>query len=139
MQAARSIGSLLRGSRVPMSRPLKLPTSPARVRAENKALWNEGRTCTGADFFTIGYEGRATAELLDSLRSADVRSLLDIRHTPVSMYRPELSKWNFAKLLAQEGISYVHFPEWGVPKPIRAMAIEAGTREPIWEWIDEHV
>jgi len=39
-----------------MLRPLKLPSRPARVRAESKALWNEARSVTQADFFTVGYE-----------------------------------------------------------------------------------
>ena len=122
-----------------MIRPLKLPSRPARVRAESKALWNEARRIDCADFFTIGYEGRPTDELLDALRSAGVRLLLDIRHSAVSMYRPDLSKRNFREILAREGIEYLHVPEWGVPRTIRAQAIEAGSRDPIWEWYDENV
>ena len=63
----------------------------------------------------------------------------DIRHSAVSMYRPELSKRNFCELLAREGFEYLHVPQWDVPRAIRAQAIEAGTREPIWEWYDENV
>jgi uncharacterized protein (DUF488 family) len=122
-----------------MNRPLKLPSRPARIRAESKALWNDGRRISDADFFTLGYEARSTEDLLSALRSAEVRLLLDIRHSPVSMYRPELSKRNFAELLAREGIEYLHVPQWGVPREIRAQAIEAGSREPIWRWYDENV
>lgn len=123
----------------PKLRPLKLPSRPARVRAESKALWNEARSVEGADFFTLGYEGRSTQDLLRALQSADIRLLLDIRHSPVSMYRPELSKGNFRELLAQEGIEYLHIPQWGVPRAVRSLAIEAGTREPIWQWYDDNV
>jgi uncharacterized protein (DUF488 family) len=93
----------------------------------------------GADFFTLGYEGRPTPDLIAALRSADIGLLLDIRHSPVSMYRPELSKANFRDLLAREGIEYLHLPQWGVPRQIRAQAIEAGSREPIWDWYDQNV
>jgi uncharacterized protein (DUF488 family) len=117
-------------------RPLKLPTNSPRVRAENKALWNDGRSLATADFFTLGYEGRKTPELIEALRSAGVRCLLDIRFNPISMYRPELSKSNFQKLLEQSEIAYVHIREWGVPREIRARAIETGTRDTIWEWYD---
>src|SRR5579862_1541089 len=120
-------------------RPLKLPSRPARVRAESKALWNEARCVADADFFTVGYEGRSTEDLLSALRAAEIRLLLDIRHSAVSMYRPDLSKKNFAELLARDGIEYLHVPQWGVPRPIRAQAIEAGSREPIWRWYDENV
>ena len=92
-----------------------------------------------ADFFTVGYEGRSTGDLIAALRDAGIRLLLDIRHSAVSMYRPELSKRNFCELLAREGFEYLHVPQWGVPRAIRAQAIEAGTREPIWEWYDENV
>jgi uncharacterized protein (DUF488 family) len=122
-----------------MTRPLKLPTRPARVRAESKALWNDARSISTADFFTIGYEGRSAEDLLSALHKAEVRLLVDVRHSPVSMYRPELSKRNFAEFLAREGIEYLHVPQWGVPRTIRAQAVEAGSRESIWRWYDENV
>jgi uncharacterized protein (DUF488 family) len=120
-------------------RPLKLPSNPARVRAENKALWNEARSPETANFFTLGYEGRKTPELLDALRVAGVRCVLDIRYNPVSMYRPEFSKSNFQRLLGEAGFNYYHIREWGVPREIRAKAIETGTRDTIWEWYDNAV
>jgi uncharacterized protein (DUF488 family) len=122
-----------------MIRPLKLPSRPARERAESKALWNEARCIAGADFFTVGYEGRSTDDLVAALRSAEIRLLLDIRHAAISMYRPELSKRNFGELLAREGIEYLHVPQWGVPRAVRVQAIEVGSREPIWHWYDQNV
>jgi uncharacterized protein (DUF488 family) len=102
-------------------------------------LWNEARSVDQADFFTIGYEGRSTDDLLAALRGAGIRLLLDIRYSPVSMYRPELSKAKFRDLLAHEGMEYLHVPQWGVPRSVRALAVEAQTREPIWAWYDENV
>lgn len=122
-----------------MQRPLKLPTRPAHKRIENRMLWNEGRSIEQADFYTIGYEGRSVQQLLTALQDAQVKSLLDIRYTPISMYRPELSKGNFRKLVEGIGIHYLHVPELGVPKDIRAKAIGTGTREIIWEWYDTYV
>jgi uncharacterized protein (DUF488 family) len=106
---------------------------------ESKALWNDSRSPGDADFFTLGYEGRSTTELLRAITDAGVRTLLDIRFTPFSMYRPELSKPNFQRRVAHEGMEYVHCPHLGVPKDIRAKAITSGTREPIWEWYDAQV
>jgi uncharacterized protein (DUF488 family) len=122
-----------------MYRPLKLPSRAARVRADSRAIWNDTRSIACANFFTLGYEGRQTEDVLGALRLAGVRLLLDIRHTPLSMYRPELSKRNLAEMLAREGIEYLHVQEWGVPRHVRARAIEAGSRQPIWDWYDEHV
>lgn len=85
-------------------RPLKLPANGARVRVANKALWNEARSPDRADFYTCGYEGRKTEEFFNLLVSVGVRSLLDIRFNPVSMYRPELSKSNLEQLARSFGI-----------------------------------
>ena len=122
-----------------MTRPLKLPTKAARARAESKALWNEARSPECADFFTIGYEGRTTKDLLDTLAGSGVQCVLDIRFNPVSMYRPELSKGNLQASLERTGISYFHLREWGVPRDVRLRAAEAGTRETIWKWYEESV
>lgn len=120
-------------------RPLKLPTNSAKVRADNKALWNEARSPESADFYTLGYEGRKTDDIMIAVKTAGVKSILDIRYNPVSMYRPELSKNNFQKLVEEAGIEYFHLRDWGVPREIRAKAIDTGTRETIWEWYDAAV
>jgi uncharacterized protein (DUF488 family) len=133
-----SIGKLRRASEA-AQRPLKLPSKSARARAENKALWNEARSPETADFFTFGYEGRPIDELLCTLRDAGVRCVLDIRYNPVSMYRPELSKANLQKSVDSTGLQYFHLREWGVPREVRALAVDTGTRDPIWEWYDQNV
>jgi uncharacterized protein (DUF488 family) len=122
-----------------MNRPLKLPTKNARERAESKALWNEARSVDCADFYTIGYEGRTTDDLVAALKDAEVRTLLDIRFTPLSMYRPDLSKGNFQRRIESAGMQYLHSPECGVPKDIRGKAMVSGTRDTIWEWYDSNV
>ena len=79
-------------------RPLKLPARSERVRAESKALWNDGRSRERADFFTVGYEGRGIHKLFETLRSAGVRCVLDIRYNPVSMYRPRVEQNKLPKI-----------------------------------------
>lgn len=122
-----------------MMNRLKLPTASAKRQAENKIAWNVGRSAEVADFFTFGYTGRKTEELLDALRSNHIRTLVDVRQTPVSMYRPDLSKSNLRQLVETDGMQYVHMPELGVPRDIRAKAIETGSRDVIWEWYDQYV
>lgn len=121
------------------ARPLKLPANSRRVREQNKALWNEARSPDRADFFTLGYEGRSLIEIIGLLKRAEVSCLLDIRHSPVSMYRPELSKTNLQRTIEQSGMHYVHLREWGVPRLVRAHAAEEGTRETIWDWYDASI
>ena len=124
---------------MPQANRLKLPSASARQQAENKLVWNEARSRDTALFFTIGYTGRRLDEFLGLLESKEVQTLVDIRQYPVSMYRPEMSKTNLKRAVEERGMIYSHFPQLGVPRDIRAMAIETGTRDVIWEWYDQHI
>lgn len=124
---------------MPQANRLKLPSASAKRQAENKILWNDGRSVESADFFTLGYTGRKTDDMLATLIDSGVRTLVDVRQTPVSMYRPELSKSNLRQLVEARGMQYVHMPELGVPRDIRAKAVETGSRDVIWDWYDKHV
>lgn len=124
---------------MPQTNRLNLPSASVRQQIENKEIWNDLRSSEDADFFTIGYSGRKIKDIVTTLIKYNVRTLVDIRHNPVSMYRPELSKNNLASLLFPYGISYAHLPELGVPRDIRAKAIETGTRDVIWDWYDRVV
>lgn len=136
MNMESSIGRLER----PLTHhPMKLPSRNVRQRAESKILWNEARSLDAADFFTFGYEGRTTDELFSKLVEAGVQTLMDIRHMPLSMYRPEMSKNNLQRRVEAAGMHYLHSPECGVPKDIRAKALATGTRETIWDWYDANV
>ena len=90
-------------------------------------------------FSRLDTRDEKTEDLIATLKDAGVKCVLDIRYNPVSMYRPELSKSNFEKLLAGFGLSYFHLREWGVPRDVRAKAVQAGTRETIWDWYDGSV
>lgn len=68
---------------------------------------------------TIGYEGRSADELVEELRSARIRVLIDVRLTPLSR-KPGLSKRRLAESLERAGIAYVHLPALGNPKENRA-------------------
>jgi uncharacterized protein (DUF488 family) len=124
---------------MPQVNRLTLPTIPTKQQAQNKIVWNGTRSLEHANFFTLGYTGRSIHDIVDILLANEVQTLVDIRQHAISMYRPELSKNNLAKLLTSHGLSYMHFPQLGVPRDIRAKAIERGSREVIWDWYDEHV
>src|SRR6476469_9487690 len=124
---------------MPQANRLSLPSAPIKQQIANKLSWNDARSAETADFFTIGYTGRKTQEILNLLKQHGVRTLVDIRQNPISMYRPELSKNNLARLLADNDLCYAHVPQLGVPRDIRAKASETGTREVIWDWYDENV
>lgn len=116
-----------------------LPSAPAKQQLERRHIWNEARSAEHADFFTIGYTGRKIEEIVDLLLRYNIRTLIDIRHNPVSMYRPEVSKSNLQRTIEAHGIEYVHYRTLGVPSEIRGRAAEANTRDLIWKWYDEEV
>ena len=124
---------------MPQANRLNLPSASVTRQLESKGFWNDCRSAQTADFFTLGYSGRKTEEIIGLLRAHGVRTLVDIRQNAVSMYRPELSKSNLILLLQQSGIHYAHLPQLGVPRDIRAKAIESGTRDVIWDWYDNNV
>jgi uncharacterized protein (DUF488 family) len=124
---------------MPQAARLNLPSAPLKQQIASKADWNGSRSAKEADFFTVGYSGRKTEEIIAILKEHGVRTLVDIRQNPVSMYRPELSKNNLARLIQKSGMCYAHVPEFGVPRDVRAKAIESGSRDVIWEWYDTHV
>jgi uncharacterized protein (DUF488 family) len=121
---------------MPQSNRLNLPSATLKQQIANKVSWNDMRSADKADFFTIGYTGKKTEDIVGLLKKHEIRTLVDIRQNPISMYRPDLSKNNLARLLQREGICYSHAPELGVPRDIRARAIETGSRTVIWTWYD---
>ena len=120
-------------------RPLALPTDPASVQLQNKARWNESRSLEGADFYTISYAGRTIADVTRALGSAGVATLIDVRHTPVSMYKPDFSKANLQRHIEAAGMLYLHFPHLGIPREIRGLAIGKENRDDLWAWYDRYV
>ncbi len=90
-------------------------------------------------FYTVGYEGRSIQELIDALEQNAISTVIDIRFSPVSRFRPEFSKRNLASLLRSSGIDYVHYRDLGVPRDIRDQAFHLGKREFIWEWYETNV
>lgn len=124
---------------MPQAHRLNLPSATAKQQLDNKWIWNDARSAHTANFFTIGYTGRKIEEIIATLQQNEVRTLVDIRQNPVSMYRPEMCKANLARILEEHGLQYAHCPKLGVPRDIRAKAIETGSRSIIWEWYDQHV
>ena len=102
-------------------------------------MWNEARSPENADFYTIGYSGLTAQRLVEIVKSVGVQSIVDIRYTPVSMYKPELSKSNFRRIVEAAGLLYDHLPTLGVPRKIRARAVATGDRRTIWDWYERIV
>lgn len=63
---------------------------------------------------TLGYEGLAWAEFVQTLRSAEIEEVIDVRHLPLSR-RPGFSKRPLAAGLHEAGIAYRHLRALGTP------------------------
>jgi uncharacterized protein (DUF488 family) len=122
-----------------ISSVLKLPEKTKDEQKQSKLSWNSEHCTSAPDFYTIGYSGRTINDFIDVLRNAGVATLVDIRFAPVSRFKPEFSKNNLKRSLENNGIAYLHRPDWGVPRDIRAFSIGKQTREDIWIWYDANV
>jgi uncharacterized protein (DUF488 family) len=71
--------------------------------------------------FTIGYEGATQLEFIETLRTAGVRLLADVRAVPLSR-RPGFSKNVLAAGLREAGIAYVGLKALGTPPAGREAA-----------------
>lgn len=124
---------------MPSFNRLSLPEQPLRLQRENKVRWNSQRSRQQADFYTIGYAGRTLGEFVYAVKAARVSTIVDIRQNPVSLYKPEFSRVKLRVYLEDNGLQYLHRPELGVPRDIRAAAVGHCDRDIIWQWYDRHV
>ena len=68
--------------------------------------------------FTIGYEGASADRFIETLKSAGVTRLLDVRELPLSRRRG-FSKGALSVILERAGIAYQHERALGAPRPLR--------------------
>jgi len=71
-----------------------------------------------ASVYTVGYEGKTLDEVLQTLTTANVRCLVDVRDLPLSRRRG-FSKSALSEALAEVGIEYRHIRPLGNPKENR--------------------
>ena len=64
---------------------------------------------------------------------------MDVLQMPVKHVQARLQQEQSARTGRGQGHQYVDMPKLGVPRDIRAKAIETGNRDVIWEWYDQHV
>jgi uncharacterized protein (DUF488 family) len=89
------------------------------------------------DLQTIGYEGCTIDAVLDTLRAAGTKLLIDVRAVAQSR-KPGFSKRQLAAALDGVGIGYVHLQGLGTPKPGRD-AVRAGHPERMVPIFMEHM
>ena len=88
-------------------------------------------------FFTIGYEQTPAKSVLDELKHAGVKLLVDVRAV-ASSRRPGFSKTQLAAGLDERGISYLHLRGLGTPKEGR-LAARAGEYDKLQKIYAKHL
>jgi len=88
--------------------------------------------------FTIGYQGRTLDQFIGILKENRIESVIDIRFSTVSRFKPEFRDSNLTRELPRAGIRYVHHKELGVPyawqNPYKAGAIPFECLEKFYRW-----
>lgn len=65
--------------------------------------------------FTLGYEGKSLDQFITILQTNKIETLLDIRYSTESQYKPEFAGNLLARELQRIGVKYLHHKEYGVP------------------------
>ena len=88
--------------------------------------------------YTIGYEDKSLDQFLTILKTNGIETLIDVRFSVESQYKPEFSGNLLARELQRNGIKYAHRKEFGVPyewqNPYKEGAIPFECLEKYYRW-----
>jgi uncharacterized protein (DUF488 family) len=70
-------------------------------------------TKTKLELWTVGHSTRPLEEFIETLRSFEIRVLIDVRSFPGSRRYPHFNRELLRVSLPESGIDYRHFPELG--------------------------
>jgi uncharacterized protein (DUF488 family) len=90
---------------------------------------------TARTLYTIGYEKTLLRDVLATLTTAGVATLLDVRDRPISR-RPGFSKRQLAAAIEDAGMRYIHLAALGTP-PEGRLAGRRREWERFWHVVDE--
>jgi ParB/RepB/Spo0J family partition protein len=108
--------------------------------AHGKTVYNLKRIdLSKYKFFTIGYSHTSVEQFIEKLKIAGVKTLIDVRNNPQSIYRPEFNKERLESTLKAKGIRYLHLRELGVPSEQREDLSTEAEYKRLWTWYDKNV
>jgi len=88
--------------------------------------------------YTVGYEGKSLDQFLTILKTNGIETLIDVRFSVESQYKPEFSGNLLARELQRNGIKYAHRKEFGVPyewqNPYKEGAIPFECLDKFYRW-----
>ncbi|MGC9781581.1 MAG: ParB/RepB/Spo0J family partition protein [Candidatus Heimdallarchaeota archaeon] len=94
---------------------------PLKEQLHKKMLWNLARLSRddNFDFFTTGSSQKDPEYIVELMKVVDASTLIDIRKNAKSIFRPEFNDNALEFILKDAGLTYLHWPEYGVPRLIR--------------------
>lgn len=90
-----------------------------------------------SELLTIGYEGTTIIDFVSTLKTANVKTLIDVRELPLSR-KKGFSKNSLRIAVEEVGINYLHFRDLGDPKPGRDAA-KSGDFDKFQKIFTEHL
>jgi len=103
----------------------------ARIRAKVSNYyprWLSSIMQHKTNLWTIGHSTRPFKELLEALRSFEIRVLVDVRTFPGSRRYPQFNREQLKVMLAEAGIEYLHFPVLGGRRDARSDSLNIAWR-----------
>ena len=116
----------------------EMPQEAFNVKAFNKSVWNLERI-DRKDVYTIGFGEWDIKQFVKLLKKAKIKTLVDVRDTPLSQYKPEFNKNSLAQLMKENDIKYIHVPELGVPHEIRQKLAQNLDYTWFFNWYDKNI
>jgi uncharacterized protein (DUF488 family) len=89
--------------------------------------------------YTIGHSTRSLGELVDALKSAGVRQLVDVRSVPGSRRHPQFAREALAGSLPDRGIAYRHEKALGGFRRPRRDSANGGWEHPAFRGYADHM
>lgn len=101
--------------------------SPGSALTPDPAAGRAGTAAPGRlAFWTVGHAAHPIGEFVSLLTSCGIRVLADVRRAPGSRHAPQFNGDALAVLLRASGIGYVHVPELGGWRKVRADSPNGG-------------
>ena len=92
-----------------------------------------------ATLYTVGHGARPVEDLVDTLRSAGIERLVDVRSFPGSRRHPQFGKDALSQSLASAGIEYVWRPDLGGFRKPREGSPHSALRHPAFRGYADHM
>ena len=91
------------------------------------------------ELWTIGHSTRPIEELIEALRSFEIKVLVDVRTFPGSRRYPQFNREQLQVALAEAGIEYLHFPELGGRRNARTDSLNMAWRNKMFRGYADHM